>query len=378
MARRPRRRWSLALCGPLLALPACAAAPEPLGELPPVEPAPAAAVGRPLVLTHAGQGSPASWSSSARAGAEAGWASLAEGASASDAVLAAIHALEDDPRLNAGTGANLRLDGRTIECDAAVMDDTGRYGAVAGVRGVRHPVDLARAVSHTPHLLVAGEGARALARRLGLEPADLATERARRKLERALVRLFDPPKGDPWAGFDWRKHWNFEGEPPATLDEARARISAAGAMAPATAAGAAGADPATRDTVGAVVRTADGRYAAALSTGGTTLALRGRVGDVPQRGAGLMAGPAGAVAATGRGEAIVREQVASRVYDLLARGVAPRAAIQRATLGISAAEGVGVIAVSERGYAAWATSQMAWAVQGQELAEDAEGVVWRE
>ena len=35
------------------------------------------------------------------------------------------------------------MDGVTIEMDAAVMDDQGRLGAVAGLRRVRHPVQVA-------------------------------------------------------------------------------------------------------------------------------------------------------------------------------------------------------------------------------------------
>jgi len=311
----------------------------------------------PVVLVHAGQGSPAAWSDGAVRGAEAGFDALGGGASALAAAQAAVRVLEDDPRFNAGRGANLRLDGRVIECDAAVMDDAGRFGAVAGVDGVRHPVELAARILGTPHLLVAGAGANALAVRLGLERARLATDRARRKLVRAYRALFEGlPPGDPWAGFDWRAHWNFDTPPPATFEQARAQIDAAAAAAVA---------PAARDTVGAVVRTADGRFAAALSTGGTTLALRGRVGDVPQRGAGLFAGPFGAVAATGRGEAIVRERVAAAVYDNLAAGMPARVAIRRAIDGIRPVEGVGVIAVSRYDHGAVATSQMAWAARGE-------------
>lgn len=324
-----------------------------------------------LVLTHGGQGSPAGLASHALAGAEAGYAALEAGGSATEAARAAVRVLEDDPRLNAGRGANLRLDGRTIECDAAVMDDTGRFGAVAGLDGVRHPVELAARVMQTPHQLMAGAGARALAERLGLEAADLATERARKKLERAYAVLFDPPPEHPWHGFDWRAFWNFDVPPPSTVEEARARLSRRAAE------DAAGDGPPTRDTVGAVVRTADGRFAAALSTGGTTLALRGRVGDVPVRGAGLFVGPYGAVAATGRGEAIVREQVASRVYAYLEEGLPARVAIRRAILDITPAEGVGVLAVSRFDHAAVATSQMAWAARGEFGTERADRYVER-
>jgi L-asparaginase / beta-aspartyl-peptidase len=321
----------------------------------------------PLIVTHGGQGSPADRSDGPAAAAERGFALLGhDDADPLAAAIAAIELLEDDPRFNAGTGANLRLDGRTIEADAAVMDDRQRFGAVAGISGVRHPIRVAEAVLASPHLFVAGAGAQAFAGTLGLEARDLASDQARRKLERAFAALF--AEQGPWAAWDWRAHWNFPSPAPADLDAALAQIAGAGAgvRAPQDS------EPATRDTVGAVVRTGAGRYAAALSTGGTTLAIRGRVGDVPVLGAGLYAGPHGAVAATGEGEAIMRERVAAEVYALLAAGETPNDAIRLAIRGISPAEGVGVIAVSDRGYGAVATSQMAWAAHGRDQHERAD------
>ena len=53
-----------------------------------------------------------------RAAADAGSAVLAADGSALDAVIAAVHVLEDDPEFNAGTGAALTRDG-TVETDAA-------------------------------------------------------------------------------------------------------------------------------------------------------------------------------------------------------------------------------------------------------------------
>lgn len=332
-----------------------------------------------VVLTHGGQGSPASRSDGPAAAAEAAWTALAAGSERRDAAIEAIAILEDDPRFNAGKGANLRLDGETIQCDAAIMDvdDAGqpRFGAVSGLSGVRSPVRLARAVTDTPHLFLAGEGARAFAERRGAELSPLETPQARAKLERGWTRLFEG-RYATWKGFDWRAAWNYEVAPPADLDAALALARGEeGASGGDTETGEQGDDAETKDTVGVVLRTADGDYVAALSTGGTTLALRGRVGDVPQLGAGLFAGPFGAVAATGRGEAIVRERVAARVYDLMADGVAPRRAIELATRDIGADEGVGVIAVSRLGHAAAATSQMAWAARTEDGLERADHVV---
>src|SRR5262249_57119615 len=81
-----------------------------------------------------------------RAAADAGNAVLAAGGSALDAVVAAVHVLEDDPEFNAGTGSALTRDG-TVETDASGMDgDTRRVGAVAAVPDLANPVALARAV----------------------------------------------------------------------------------------------------------------------------------------------------------------------------------------------------------------------------------------
>jgi isoaspartyl peptidase/L-asparaginase-like protein (Ntn-hydrolase superfamily) len=210
----------------------------------------------------------------------------------------------------------------------------------------------------------------ALAARLGLEQADLDSAQARARLERGYQRLLDSQPGDEpiWPDFDWRAHWNFEGEPPADLAAARAMIAAARQEA--------AAEPIdTQDTVGVVVRTGEGRYAAALSTGGTTLALRGRIGDVPLLGDGLYAGRHGAVAATGKGEAIIREQVARAVYRHLEAGLPANDAIRLAIRDIRPDEGVGVIAVCESGWGALATSQMAWALREGETRHRADEFV---
>ena len=58
--------------------------------------------------------------------ADAGWAVLAAGGSALDAVQAAVVALEDDPLFNAGIGSSLTAAG-TVEMDASLMD--GAAGA---------------------------------------------------------------------------------------------------------------------------------------------------------------------------------------------------------------------------------------------------------
>jgi len=275
----------------------------------------------PAIVVHGGAGSARSMMDGTDAAARRGLEVLATG-SALDAAMAAVTVLEDDCRYNAGTGANIRLDGKTVQMDAAVMDgSTGAYGAVAAIERVKNPVLVARKVMDTPHLLLAGEGATRFARAAGFADYDPRCPASRTKYERLVRSLASRPE---WKSYDWLKGWNFPGPPPPEI-KALAGHS---------------------DTVGAVARDAAGHFAAAISTGGTSVTFYGRVGDVPIYGAGIYAGPAGAVACTGTGEEIIRRLVSRAVYDDLARGTPARAALTRALEAFPAAVDLGVIAIS--------------------------------
>src|SRR3954469_7470306 len=101
--------------------------------------------------------------------AEAGAKILADGGSCVDAVEQAIRILEDDPTFNAGFGSALNSEGE-VEMDAAVMEGSALHaGAVASIRGVRHPISVARKVMDTPHTLLSGDGARRFAEQCGAE-----------------------------------------------------------------------------------------------------------------------------------------------------------------------------------------------------------------
>lgn len=279
---------------------------------------------RPLIATHCGAGSRRELDGLARKAGEAGRRVLSRGGSALDAVLAATVVLENDPRTNAGTGSRMRLDG-TIQMDAAVMDSDRRAGAVAAISNVRNPILVARKVLETPHVLLAGPWATRFARAAGVPFYDPSTDDARQRLAetRAAMARGKLPE---WAAA-WRRH------------EAT-------------------------DTVGAVARDREGRYAAGNSTGGVTYMLPGRVGDSPIVGAGLYAGPAGAVTATGVGEEIIRLALCKHVYDRLEPRGAQRACEEGLALfprtvpmGILAVDGDRVGEASNRDMAWWASGR---------------------
>lgn len=332
---------AVALCA------ACKREQPTSGEPPPVPaPAPAAEPG-PLpaaAMAHGGALSNPAFSDGCRAAVDAALDALEKNGDPLEAAIAGVVVLEDDPRFNAGTGSRVRLDGKTVQMDAAVMRSDGRFGAVAVIEAVKNPVLVARAVMDTPHLLLAGDGATQFARTLGMAPYDPATPERKQQTADLIEKLrrADPTLPAGWQGFDWRSRWNFE----TTLEAAGLTARDLGS-----------------DTVGVVVRASDGRFAAAISTGGTALTLRGRVGDVPILGAGVYAGPRGAVAATGTGERIIEATLSRRVYDWIAAGMSPADAAQRAVDELANTGGVGLIVLGERDMAAATDREMSWAAR---------------
>jgi beta-aspartyl-peptidase (threonine type) len=119
------------------------------------------------------------------------------------------------------------------------------------------------------------------------------------------------------------------------------------------------------DTVGAIARDDEGRIAVAVSTGGYTNKLPGRVGDSPLVGCGFYADDAlGGVCATGRGEDFMRLVLSHRTATLLTEHEADEAArLAIDELGTRTTGTGGLIVIDHEGRigAAWNTAFMPWA-----------------
>ena len=215
----------------------------------------------------------------------AGYAVLENGGTALNAVKAAVVILEDNPLFNAGKGAVFTKKGLN-EMDAAIMDgSTLGAGAIAGVRNICNPVELAEEVMlHSGHVFLSGKGANDFAIKQGikLEPDDYFYSQYRydqwREIRDSDLYQLDH-KNDKLVGLLKDKKLG---------------------------------------TVGAVACDGDGNIAAATSTGGMTNKRFGRIGDSPLIGIGTYANnKTCAISCTGHGEIFIKAVAAYDVSCLM-------------------------------------------------------------
>jgi beta-aspartyl-peptidase (threonine type) len=322
-----RRLAALALAAATLAAPAPASA-----QAQPSAPAAARQANWGIVI-HGGAGTLDRASMSPereaqyRAGLEqalrAGHAVLARGGSSMDAVEAAIRVMEDNPLFNAGKGAVFTAEGKN-ELDAAIMDGrTLAAGSVAGVRHVKNPITLARAVmEHSPHVMLAGDGAEQFARTQGIELVPESYFRTEARWQGLLRAREDERRA---AGDTTRR-------PQALYSVPEDRKFG---------------------TVGAVALDQAGNLAAGTSTGGMTNKRWGRIGDAPIIGAGTYASNRScAVSATGHGEFFIRNTVARDICALVEyRGMALKDAAEEVVMRRLVQQGGdgGIIAMDPQG-----------------------------
>ena len=215
----------------------------------------------------------------------AGYAVLEKDGTASHAVKAALVVLEDNLLFNAGRGSVFTKKG-VQEMDAAIMNgQTLEAGAVANVRNIRNPIELAEEVmNNSNHVFLSGKGANDFAIKQGikLEPDEY---------------FFSQFRYDQWK--EMRDSDNY------SLDHTHQ-----------------GLEELMKDkkfgTVGAAACDTFGNIAAATSTGGMTNKKYGRIGDSPLIGSGTYANnKTCAISCTGHGEIFIRAVAAYDVSCLM-------------------------------------------------------------
>lgn len=216
---------------------------------------------------------------------EAALRTLDQGGSLLDAVEQGIHVAESD-RTNSSVGlAGIPNAAGVVQLDALILHGpTHRAGSVAALEGFAHPISIARRVMEkTPHVMLAGDGARFFALEQGFNPIENhAAERyAQWRAKRAEALHTTPAQPTPG----------------------------------------------NHDTISLLVLGADGNLAAGCSTSGWGGKLPGRVGDAPIIGGGLYVdNEVGAAGATGLGENVMRHCATFLVVELMRQGLDPGAA----------------------------------------------------
>ncbi|MGD0054350.1 MAG: N(4)-(beta-N-acetylglucosaminyl)-L-asparaginase [Acidimicrobiales bacterium] len=243
------------------------------------------------------------------AGLAAAMALLRQGASALDAVEAALRRCEDNLDDHyVGTGGLPNARGE-VELDASLMVGSSRaFAAVGAVRNFPHPISIARAVLEKlpQHCLLVGEGAELFAEEQGFARADLLTEESKRLFLEALVPNDDAVEGentDAAPGDDAYR--------ASALELVRRFHPHAGPWG----------------TINVIALDEHGEMVVGVSTSGYPWKYPGRVGDSALPGAGNYCDLRyGGAACTGRGELSMRATGARMIVDALARGDGPEQA----------------------------------------------------
>jgi len=228
-----------------------------------------------------------------------GYIILKTGGTSTEAVLKTIQVMEESPLFNAGKGAVFTNAG-TNELDASFMDGkTLNAGAVAGVKDVKSPIELAiKIMTDSEHVMLSGEGASAFAKEKGLEMVDPSYFYTENRFQ-SLQKILNQEKTE--------------------LDHDAKKASFY--------------DPNINDskfgTVGCVALDKFGNIAAGTSTGGMTNKRWGRIGDAPIIGSGTYANNnTCGVSSTGWCEYFIRSQVA---YDISAQMEYQKKSLKEAT-----------------------------------------------
>lgn len=237
---------------------------------------------------------------------------LKKGGSALDAVEQGCRVEEANEKgKSVGKGGLPDRDGN-VTLDACIMDEKGNYGAVLGVKNIKHVISVARKVMEdTPHVMLVGEGAEQFAVSKGFEREDLLTDASKKAWEQWKVKS------------EYKPIINIE----------------------------------NHDTIGMLAIDKSGNISGACTTSGLAYKMAGRVGDSPIIGGGLFIdNEIGGASATGLGEEVLKTVGSFLIVELMRQGKSPQEACEIAIGRIVNKPGkefknfqVGYIAVNKQG-----------------------------
>ncbi len=211
---------------------------------------------------------------------------LKENGSVLDAVESAIRKVEADPNdSSVGYGGRPDREG-VVSLDACIMNKAGEAGSVCFVRDIMHPITVARMVMEkTPHVILAGQGAKQFALENGMKARNLLTD----------------------ASINSYKEWLKKSEYKTIINIEN------------------------HDTIGLLAIDESQDMAGGCSTSGMAYKYHGRVGDSPIIGAGLYVdNEIGSATATGVGEMVLRTLGSFLVVELMRGGLDPYQACKEA------------------------------------------------
>ena len=214
--------------------------------------------------------------------------------SAIETVVYAVSLLEDDALFNAGIGSQIQSDGK-IRMSASLMDGTTeKFSGVINIEEVKNPIQVAQLLLNVDDRVLGGSGATNFARNHGFE--------------------------------------KFSTEIPQRRAEYEAKVASLGT-----------------GTVGCVALDADGKLAAATSTGGKGFEIPGRISDSASV-AGNYANQYCGVSLTGVGEDIVSGAVAAKIVTRVTDGFSLQQAFEKTFSELKPYDGfAGAIAIDKEG-----------------------------
>jgi N4-(beta-N-acetylglucosaminyl)-L-asparaginase len=211
---------------------------------------------------------------------------LKQGGNALDAVEQGCRVEEANEKgQSVGKGGLPDRDGQ-VTLDACIMNHKGDCGAVVYLKDIKHAVSVARKVMEdTPHVMLAGDGAKQFAISSGFQPENLLTEASKKAWE------------------DWKVESEYK--PIINIEN--------------------------HDTIGMLAIDKNGDICGACTTSGLAYKMAGRVGDSPIIGSGLFVdNEIGACVATGLGEEVVKTVGSFLVVELMRQGKSPQEACEEA------------------------------------------------